>query len=375
MRPVVLLTRRKKCRNTTAPKSAHDAGALPQHIPQHLDSVSSNDYMGLNSRENSAAQYFDESERSASSAVPNGLRSVYSGFEVTTQGTAVHSRPSLNSDNRMGDDSRESSTAQYFAESERSASPAVPNGFRSNYPEFKMTTQNTVYSHPPSLGENVAGPSTLRSVFPAVAQVKGPREMPGPLDAPGHFHDFQLDNHSVKISAPPTHKPQLSTFSGYQSTNYSSLPSGDYFDYFGTSSLYGPRWEPRKPDPSPSGDFRRVEKLEKAVANTPKPSLADPSSRSADHSFIPKAPKESGIAGIHRFLSKCHPPMNQHILRFVEFGCTTTEYLRGVSTWPAEQRHKLLVKILQPERGEAAPQMDIAVLENQFETYFMDDDV
>lgn len=85
-------------------------------------------------------------------------------------------------------------------------------------------------------------------------------------------------------------------------------------------------------------------------------------------------PKESGIAGIHRFLSKCNPPMMQHVRRFVDFGCSTTEYLRGVSRWPPEQRHKLLLKILEPVPGEMIQKMDIAVLEAQFEMYFANDD-
>ncbi|KJA16896.1 hypothetical protein HYPSUDRAFT_219213 [Hypholoma sublateritium FD-334 SS-4] len=285
---------------------------------------------------------------------------------------------SVNSDDRLGFDSRESSTAQYFAESERSASSASAlNGYRGMHSGFESVTQSDISSPPPSLEENRAAPSTLPSMFQAGPQVKGPRRVPRPLDAPGYFHDYQPNNRPVN-TAGPAHEQQYSALSGSQSTNSSSPPLDDYFDYFNTLSPYGgPRWEPREPDPSLSSSIPRSEKLQMPVTETPKPSSADPSSSGTDRMFCTKAPteRESGIAGIHRFLSKCHPPMMQHILPFVNFGCTTTEYLRAVSTWSAEQRHKLLVKILQAGRGGAVSQMDIAVLENHFETYFMDDDV
>lgn len=314
--PVVLLTQRKKYKNTAVRRNY---GALPQHKIMRVDSV--------------------------------------------------------NSDDRMGFGSRESSTAQCFAESERSTSSAAPNGYRGIHSSFGSATQSTSSSHPSPLEEHRAGPFPLRLKFREIPQVKAPRQMPDPLYyVTGLFHDFQLDNHPVKIPA-PAHERQHPAFSASRSANSSSLTSDDYFDDFRTSSLYGPRWEPRKPDSGLSGDFRKKDKFEKPVAEAPKPSHADPYSRGTDHLFITKVQRESGIAGIHRFLSKCHPPMMQHILCFVEFGCTTTEYLRGVSTWPAEQRHKLLVKILQPERRGAVPHMDIAVLENQFETYFKGNDV
>ena len=175
--------------------------------------------------------------------------------------------------------------------------------------------------------------------------------------ASGLFHrSFQLDKHSVRTAALLADEPPLRSLGSQRSST------------FGASSVYVSRWEPLP------GDLRKKEKTKKLVAATYKLSGVDLSSKEADRPTIKEAPKESRIAGIHRFLSKCHPPMMQHILRFVEFGCTTTEYLRGVSTWPAEQRHKLLVKILRPERGGAVPRMDIAVLENQFDTYFRDDD-
>ncbi len=193
--------------------------------------------------------------------------------------------------------------------------------------------------------------------------------MPDSFTAPGLFHrNFQLTN-ALSEQLPFFHTSPNSPPWDPKALVPSSLPSNDQSNYFGASSVYVPRWKPV------SDDLRsKKEKTGNLLAATYIPSDADLSSKEADRPVIKKGEEESRIAAIHRFLSKCRPPMMQHILRFVEFGCTTTEYLRGVSTWPAEQRHKLLVKILQPERGGAVPRMDIAVLENQFDTYFRDDD-
>jgi hypothetical protein len=79
---------------------------------------------------------------------------------------------------------------------------------------------------------------------------------------------------------------------------------------------------------------------------------------------------------IHDFLGTCQPPMTHHLQRFVDFGCTTSPYLRSVSRWPAEQRYKLLKRILESgerDAGVSPSEMDIAILEHQFDTYFMED--
>lgn len=313
MRPVVLLTRTKKFAHSNARESLHDTGVLPQRIPQNLDFFN--------------ADHFIESI------------------------------------------SRESSAAQHLVGSERSISSAVANSFQNIHPEVETTAQNTVYSRPLPFVGDVAGPRTFRTELRGTPQGKRLRQMPDSFTAPGLFHrNFQLDKRSVRTAALLPHEPQLPSL-GSQSISTSSLPSNDQSNYFGASSVYVPRWKPV------SDDLRsKKEKTGNLLAATYIPSDADLSSKEADRPVIKKGEEESRIAAIHRFLSKCRPPMMQHILRFVEFGCTTTEYLRGVSTWPAEQRHKLLVKILQPERGGAVPRMDIAVLENQFDTYFRDDD-
>ena len=311
--PVVLLTRRKdmNIKNGVASKSPA-TDAPPQHMPQRFDSYA---------------------------------------------------------EDHIGSESRESFTAQHCTGSEKHTSPSVSIGVRAINSGFEEPTQSTFPSHPPSLEVKV-GPPSLHSRSRAVPEIKAPRRMQPPLEALRIPYNFQADNRPLTIIA-HTHEPQSSTFPRSRSTHSPSLTSEDHF-----SSFYGTRWEPRKPDPGLSGNFPEIEKQERPVVDAPKSSYAGPSSHwGADGPSIIEAPKQSAITGIHRFLSKCRPPMMQHILRFVEFGCTTTEYLRGVSEWPAEQRHRLLVKILQPEWGGAAPQMDIAVLENQFETYFMDDDV
>ena len=193
--------------------------------------------------------------------------------------------------------------------------------------------------------------------------------MSGAPDATG-LRGSQLDSHFIEEPV-FVQELQNSAFSDPRSDTSSDLTWDNHLDSFNTSSFYGPGWERKKPDLDISSDFRKKEKVENLL-DSPIPSIASPFSRGAGRPFITTPAEESRIAGIHCFLSNCRPPMMQHILRFVQFGCTMTEYLHGVSTWPVKQRYKLLVKILQPERG-AVPQMDIAVLENQFETYFTGD--
>jgi hypothetical protein len=88
---------------------------------------------------------------------------------------------------------------------------------------------------------------------------------------------------------------------------------------------------------------------------------------------VPGAPRQTEI---YKFLSTCLPPMTHHLQRFVDFGCVTNEYLRAVSRGREEQRYKLLRRILGSDPRDAAfslLEMDIAVLEWHFDTYFVED--
>ncbi|KAF8199725.1 hypothetical protein BJ912DRAFT_950118 [Pholiota molesta] len=115
------------------------------------------------------------------------------------------------------------------------------------------------------------------------------------------------------------------------------------------------------------------------TAETSGPSHIQPlpsPSRGQSHSVkLPSGEHPTAIieAEIYTFLHTCKPPMLHYLGRFVDFGCVTSTQLRSVSEWRPAQRHNLLEKILTFGKLDAMPsEMDIAVLENQFETYFLE---
>ena len=78
------------------------------------------------------------------------------------------------------------------------------------------------------------------------------------------------------------------------------------------------------------------------------------------------------ITEVQRFLSACNPPMDRYLQHFTEFGCNNLDFLRGMSSWAAEKRLAILKKILTgPDDGSAVTEMEVAVIENQLETYFV----
>ena len=69
--------------------------------------------------------------------------------------------------------------------------------------------------------------------------------------------------------------------------------------------------------------------------------------------------------------------MDHLIQNFINFGCNTQEFLRGISSWAPEKRHDILKKILTGSKGGGrvtATEMEIAVIENKLETYFVDEE-
>ncbi|KAF9480000.1 hypothetical protein BDN70DRAFT_932113 [Pholiota conissans] len=96
-----------------------------------------------------------------------------------------------------------------------------------------------------------------------------------------------------------------------------------------------------------------------------------------DNSRTPYGSEDLDIADvedsmeIYTFLGTCLPPMNKYLQQFTSFGCTSSTYLHSISQWRPEQRYILLKKILESgPQGAVHPEIDIAVIENQFATYF-----
>jgi hypothetical protein len=64
--------------------------------------------------------------------------------------------------------------------------------------------------------------------------------------------------------------------------------------------------------------------------------------------------------------------MDHFLQNFIEFGCNSKDFLRGMSSWAPEKRLAILKKILIGPEGESAvTEMELAVIENKLETYFV----
>jgi len=77
------------------------------------------------------------------------------------------------------------------------------------------------------------------------------------------------------------------------------------------------------------------------------------------------------IQSIREFLSTCVPPMGRFLKHFLDFGCSNEQFLRGLSEWAPEAKEKLLRKVLGGPEGHGASEMELAVIQNQLESYFM----
>jgi len=81
--------------------------------------------------------------------------------------------------------------------------------------------------------------------------------------------------------------------------------------------------------------------------------------------------KLTGVTRVARFLNACSPPMAHFLQPFIDFGCTSEEYLVAVSTWPTEKISYFLRQVV--SRGEDKcnfSQMDMLILQNHFTSYF-----
>ncbi|KDR78792.1 hypothetical protein GALMADRAFT_244344 [Galerina marginata CBS 339.88] len=80
--------------------------------------------------------------------------------------------------------------------------------------------------------------------------------------------------------------------------------------------------------------------------------------------------QRNGFTVVHQFLATCKPPMDHFLRNFIDFGCSSAEYLYSISTWMKERRHSTIKRILtEVEGGPHFTEMDILVLSCQFENY------
>jgi len=68
--------------------------------------------------------------------------------------------------------------------------------------------------------------------------------------------------------------------------------------------------------------------------------------------------------------------MDRYLQHFTEFGCNSLDFLRGMSSWAPEKRLAILKKILTAPEGESAvTEMELAVIENKLEAYFVNEEM
>ena len=68
--------------------------------------------------------------------------------------------------------------------------------------------------------------------------------------------------------------------------------------------------------------------------------------------------------------------MDRYLQHFVDFGCNSLDLLHGVSSWAPEKRLAILKKIFTAPEGEStATEMEVAVIENELETYFVHEEM
>jgi len=79
----------------------------------------------------------------------------------------------------------------------------------------------------------------------------------------------------------------------------------------------------------------------------------------------------TGVTRVARFLNACSPPMAHFLQPFINFGCTSEEYLIAVSTWPTEKISLFLRQVASRgnDKREFTP-MDMLILQNHFISYF-----
>jgi len=94
--------------------------------------------------------------------------------------------------------------------------------------------------------------------------------------------------------------------------------------------------------------------------------------RKEGYSTLPKSRGEE-YAFIYEFLMACQPSMEQLLSKFLENGCDSEAKLRILSGWSSVDRKNWLRNISEgPEMvGRAIKGMDIDILDNYIETYFV----
>ncbi|PPQ73704.1 hypothetical protein CVT26_010859 [Gymnopilus dilepis] len=72
------------------------------------------------------------------------------------------------------------------------------------------------------------------------------------------------------------------------------------------------------------------------------------------------------FSAVEEFLQTCDPPMDHLLGAFVEFGCTTAQYLRSMAAFSTDTRCRVLRRLLSRWSSGEVTEMDIAILDDHF---------
>ena len=140
--------------------------------------------------------------------------------------------------------------------------------------------------------------------------------------------------------------------------------------------------ESRSTPPPKFSSSQRPSILEPSAAhinsqNTPLHAESSSQALSSNNASLPQGDPEdafklTGVTRVARFLNACTPPMAHFLQPFINFGCTSEEYLAAISTWPTERISSFLKQVV--SRGDddkrTFSQMDMLILQNHFISYF-----
>lgn len=136
--------------------------------------------------------------------------------------------------------------------------------------------------------------------------------------------------------------------------------NGRWREYSSTKPLY------KEEGSSP----RRYSNFNSSVQRTAvSSSQASTSASSSSSRFLAPVPPRQ-IAVVHQFLHSCVPSLDHLLERFIDFGCSSEEFLLGVSMWPRERIEDFVNKLPPAADGMPMSPMEKLVLCNQFLSYF-----
>ena len=139
-----------------------------------------------------------------------------------------------------------------------------------------------------------------------------------------------------------------------------ATPNGRWQEYSSTKPLH-------KEEGSSSRQYTNLYPSVQRMAVSS--SQASTSASSSSARFLAPVPT-CQIVVIYQFLHSCVPSLDHLLQRFIDFGCTSEEFLLGISMWPRERIEDFVDKLPPADDGMPISPMEKLVLCNQFLSYF-----